>query len=298
MFGWCDDDHCAKKKDFMKNHIVIIVIAAIILDLIAWGSIFMPTFGKRLEIYFFAVGQGDSEMVVMPGNVKLLIDGGPDNGKAAEQLGRVMPWHDRYIDMVMLSHAELDHFGGLMDVVERYDVGVFIYNGEGSTSESFKAFAQMVEERGIPVIILDAGDTITHNDSRVEIISAHGKNKNEGAIVARFTGGGTSALFTGDIGKDTELQLVKAGGIKADIIKIPHHGSKFSSTENFLQAVKPKIAVIGVGKNSYGHPTEVVLERIRRAGAQMFRTDTDGMVQLIIKKGVIEQQTAKGAAER
>lgn len=277
----------------MKTHFKIILICLIILDALAWSVIASDSFGKRLEFFFFDVGQGDSEMIVMPGNVKLLIDGGPDNGKAMEQLDRVVSLQDRYIDVVVISHAELDHFGGLLDVVERYEVGAFIYNGSDSDSESFKELAKLIKKRNIPVVVMDEGDSIRYESSTVNILSAHGKNRNEGAIVAKFTGGGVTALFTGDIGKETELQLIREGGIKADIIKIPHHGSKFSSTQEFLKAVRPKIAIIEVGKNSYGHPTKVVLDRINAIGTRLFRTDRDGMVQLVVKNGTIRQRKAK-----
>ncbi|KKU76727.1 MAG: ComEC [Candidatus Wolfebacteria bacterium GW2011_GWA1_47_6] len=273
----------------MKPRFKIILICLIILDLLAWSNIVFGTFGKRLEMYFFDVGQGDSEMIVMPGNVKILIDGGPDNGKVVSQLDDSASWHDRYIDLVMISHAELDHFGGLLDVVQRYEIGMIIYNGNGSDSESFKELAQRAKEQKIPVIVVAEGDSIEYLDNKMKILSAQGKNRNEGASVAKFTGGGVSALFTGDIGRETEKELIKDGDIKADIIKIPHHGSKFSATEEFLKSVQPKIAIIEVGKNSYGHPTKEVLERIKKTKARLFRTDTDGMVRLVVENGTIKQ---------
>ena len=277
----------------MKKHIVIIVVGLVMLDILAWGDIILGTFGKRLELYFFDVGQGDSEMIVMPGNVKLMIDGGPDNGKAVEQIDNIMPWHDRYIDLVMISHAELDHFGGLLDVLKRYKVGAFIYNGKGNNSESFKELAVIIKERNIPVIVVGEGDSIAYASSTVDIVSAGGASRNEGAIVAKFTGGGASALYTGDIGEETELQLAKEKNIKADVLKIAHHGSKFSSNKRFLEAVDPKITVIEVGKNSYGHPTDIVLERIKQLGARLFRTDMNGMVRLVVEDGMIRQYKMK-----
>ncbi len=281
----------------MKTNVAIIIIGLIILDIVAWGTMLFGSQGKQSELFFFDVGQGDSEMVVMPGDVKLLIDGGPNNGKAAGQLERALPWHDRYIDMVMLSHAELDHFGGLLDVLQRYEVGAFIYNGNGSDSESFKELAKVVRERNIPVIIMGKGDRIVYASSTIDMVSGGGAfkkdNKNESALVARFVGGGMSALFAGDIGKDTEAQLVRGGDMHADILKIAHHGSKYSSTEEFLKAVRPTIAIIEVGKNSYGHPTKDALERIKRTGARLFRTDTNGMIRLTVENGTIKQRKEK-----
>ena len=277
----------------MKPYLKIILACLIILDALAWHAIASDSSGKRLELHFFAVGQGDSEMVVMPGNVKMLVDGGPDNGKAARQVDAALRGHDRYIDMIMLSHAELDHFGGLLDVLRNHDIGVVLYNGRGNDSERFRELARVIKEKNIPVVALAEGDSIRYADNVIDIVSAHGKNKNESGLVAKFTGGGISALFASDIGKDTERRLTQEKNIRADILKIPHHGSKFSSTEEFLKIIRPKVAVIEVGKNSYGHPAKMVLDRIAQVGAQIFRTDADGAVRLVVENGIIRQGKEK-----
>lgn len=271
----------------MNKKYKMITIGLLVLNVFVWSGILWEGFGKRLELYFFAVGQGDGEMAILPGNVKMVIDGGPPNGKAAQWLGEVLPWHDRYIDMIVLSHAEQDHFGGLADIIQRYKVGVFVYNGIGNSSEGFKELAAMVKEKNIPVVIVREGDRITHGDSKWEILSASGKDRNEGALVMRLESKGTTALFTGDIGAETEKRLIKEKHIQADILKVPHHGSRFSSTAEFLAAVRPRVAVVEVGKNSYGHPTKEVLERIRAAKAQLFRTDTSGTIKFVIENGTI-----------
>jgi competence protein ComEC len=281
-----------------KKNLIILIIALVALDALAWGDIAFGSFGKRLEMFFFDVGQGDSEMIAMPGNIKLLIDGGPNNGKAAASLGKVLPWGDRYIDAIIMSHMELDHFGGLLDVIKRYDIGVFIYNGRVAETESAKELMTLLKKRKVPIVTVVEGDRMIYEDNRLEIVSGQKDstkktNANESAIVAKFTGGGATALFTGDIGKSTEEWLAQVKQIKADVIKIPHHGSKFSSTEEFLKAVHPKIAIIEVGKNSYGHPTKEVLERIKNVNAQLFRTDTNGMIQLVIENGTIKQLKEK-----
>lgn len=285
----------------MKKHFTIIIFVLIVLDIAAWSSIVFGSFGKQLELYFFDVGQGDSEMIVMQGNAKILIDGGPDNGKAMQQIDSVVPWHDRYIDVVMISHAELDHFGGLLDVLERYAVGVIVYNGNGNDSESFKELATIIKAKKIPVIVLGERDSIRYRGNTIEILSANSSSKksdkNESAIVAKFIGEGTSVLFTGDIGKSTEQWLMQNKNIQADVLKIPHHGSKFSATLEFLKEVRPKIAIIEVGKNSYGHPTKEALDRIKQTGAQLFRTDTNGMVKLVITDGVITKYGERNGGE-
>ena len=274
-----------------RRSAIVLMGILVVLDALAWSDIALGSFGKRLELFFFDVGQGDSEMIAMPGNVKLLIDGGPANGKAAASLGEVLPWGDGYIDAIMVSHLELDHFGGLMDVLKRYDVGAFIYNGRTADSESAKELMHELKRKRISVVAVGEGDSITYEGNTVHIISAERNmtakgNANESAIVARFAGGGVTALFTGDIGSKTEQRLIHEGNMRADILKIPHHGSKFSSTKELLQAVRPRIAVIEVGKNSYGHPTKEVLDRIAAVGAQLLRTDRRGMIRMTVEKGI------------
>jgi competence protein ComEC len=281
-----------------KKNVTILIIVLVVLDILAWGNIVFGSFGNRLELFFFDVGQGDSEMIAMPGNVKLLIDGGPNNGKAASSLGQVLSWGDRYIDAVVMSHMELDHFGGLLDVIKRYDIGVFIYNGRVAETESAKELMALLKARNVPIVAVEGGDKITHENNKLEIVSGQKgnttkTNANESALVVKFTGGGATALFTGDVGKKTEAWLEHNKMIRADIIKIAHHGSKFSSTQDFLAAVHPKIAVIEVGKNSYGHPTKEVLDRIKNVNAQLFRTDMNGMVQLVVENGTIKQRKAR-----
>ena len=271
----------------MKLHIVILVICLAVLDIGAWTAIASESFGNRVELFFLNVGQGDSELIVMPQRVKLLIDAGPDNGRAVQQLDGIVPWHNRYIDLVMISHAELDHFGGLLDVLRRYTVGAVLYNGQGNDSQSFKELAALVREKRIPVLRLSEGDRIQYANDVVDILSASGQSRNDGALVAKFTGDGVTALFTGDISAETEQWLIRNKQIAADIVKIAHHGSRFSSTEEFLAAVHPRIAVIEVGKNSYGHPTKEALQHIAAVGARMFRTDRDGTVRLMIKNGMV-----------
>lgn len=276
----------------------IVVTALIVIDAVVWSTIISDQRQKKLELFFFDVGQGDSEMIRMPGNVKLLIDGGPDNQKALARIDDIAAWGDRYIDMVMVSHMELDHFGGLLDVIDRYDVGVFLYNGRLAETESAKQLMILLKKKGVPIVKLNENDCISYKDNKIIIESGQAigtkkNNANETALVARFIGGGIQALFTGDIGKATEAKLVANGIGPIDILKVPHHGSKFSSTKEFLEAIHPKAAIIEVGKNSYGHPTKEVLERLREAKIAVFRTDRDGMVYLVVEDGKIRKNNGK-----
>ncbi len=265
-----------------KNKTIIVVAAVAVFCLLVLWRFFAPG-GGGLEIYFLDVGQGDSELVRTNG-VDILIDGGPPNGRALAELAGALPRGDRYIDLVILSHPQLDHFGGLIEVLERYKVGAFIWNGAAAESEAFADLKNTLLKNGIPEIILGAGDRIRMNGSEFVVVSPDSellkvKDVNDTSIVLELKSGKSRTLFTGDAGAAV-LDKLRIGDI--DILKVAHHGSRFSSSAEFLAAVKPEAAVIEVGKNSYGHPTFEALEALANAGAQIFRTDSDGTLKFVI----------------
>ncbi|OGY60597.1 MAG: hypothetical protein A3G58_00150 [Candidatus Colwellbacteria bacterium RIFCSPLOWO2_12_FULL_46_17] len=244
-----------------------------------------------LDIYFLDVGQGDSELVILPGDVRVLIDGGPDKSVLFE-LSQILPKTDRYIDLVVMTHAQLDHFGGLYDVVDRYKVGAFISTGREGESEAWKEFEELLQEKKIPVILLGAGDGIRYKDSNFIVLSPdqallNNQEINESSLVVELFSEGAKSLFTGDVGFETENFLADTYDIDTDILKVPHHGSRFSSGLNFLREATPGVSIIEVGKNSFGHPTEAALSRLRSAGSSIYRTDEDGTVHLEINDGVV-----------
>ena len=123
-----------------------------------------------LNIYFLDVGQGDSELVVLPGDIKVLIDGGPGKGVLFE-LSEVLPKTDKYLDLIVMTHAQLDHFGGLYDVVNRYKVGAFVTTGRDGESEAWNDFAKLLKEKRIPVILVSAGDVVKYKDRIFLVLS-------------------------------------------------------------------------------------------------------------------------------
>ena len=271
---------------------IILIAALIILDVFIFAYIFSPP-NDSLEVYFLDVGQGDSEFIDLAGGVQVLIDGGPPNGKAVQALGRIMPFSDRYIDLIIMTHAQLDHFGGLIDVLDTYEVGAFLWNGVEGTTSAFQGLKDVIESRNIPVIVLGAGDRIKYGDNYFKILSPNksllgAKNLNDTSIVTQLISGEIKILFTGDISQKTENKLSNTYDLTSNILKVSHHGSKYSSSPNFLSAVHPALAIIQVGKNSYGHPTAETLGRLAVVGAKIFRTDSDGTVRLVINEGVIK----------
>ncbi len=252
---------------------------------------------RETRLTLLDVGQGDASLIELSGGVEALIDGGPGRSilYALEEARRPT---DRYIDLVILSHANLDHYGGLADVVDRLKVGAFIYNGQVVGDESFRTLRSAIERRGIPVVVLGRGSRLRYRDAVFDILSpslpevrrAKQSEANELSLIVRLRAGGVRALFTGDIGKKTERALVARYGasLASEILKVPHHGSKNASSAEFLRAVSPKVALIGVGKNRYGHPTREALDRLALIGARVLRADRDGTVTLRITGGALD----------
>ena len=260
-------------------------------NIFVWYNVFIGE-QNNLDIYFLDVGQGDSQLVVLPGGVKVLIDGGPDKGVLFE-LSEILSQTDRYIDLVVMTHPQLDHFGGLLDIVERYKVGAFISPGRDGDSRAWGDFVDALGKKGTPIVFVGAGDLISYRDSTLAVLSPNkeffsNKEVNESSLVLGLNSEGVRVLFTGDIGFETENFLVEAYDIDADILKVAHHGSKFSTGLNFLAETTPRISVIGVGgKNRFGHPTQAALSRLKSIGSSIYRTDQSGTVHIEAKDGVI-----------
>ena len=191
---------------FNRNHLILFVIFLIIFDFFVWSQIISGVSEQNndLEIYFLDVGQGDSELVNLPNDVQVLMDGGPDN-KILGELSSILPPTDRYIDLVVLSHPQYDHFAGLIEVLKRYEIGAFIYNGREGTAESFEDLKRTIEKNKIPTIILTQGDKIKYQENQFDVFSPSknfisSKELNDTTLVIKLTGENSKILFTGDIG--------------------------------------------------------------------------------------------------
>ncbi len=275
----------------IPNWIILSVVSLVILDIFVWFQVLAAGPNKNAEIYALNVGQGDSELMILPppaGSgraVKILIDGGPDD-KVLDNLDSIFGATDRYIDLVILSHPETDHFTGLIDVFKRYKVGAFISNGRAGKAKSFNDLTKAVNEGGALSAVLAEGDKIKYADNKLDILSPsenliQSKETNDTALVLKLTAPDVKALFTGDINSKIEDELARKYDLDVDVLKVAHHGSKFSASQKFMEATTPKIALIEVGKNNYGHPTPQALNALASVGAQIFRTDNDGMIKLI-----------------
>jgi competence protein ComEC len=273
--------------DKIKNNLgaVFLFCLAAAASLI-WYAVFYFESHQNLTVTFFDVGQGDAIFIETPNGNQVLIDGGPDDG-ILSKLGREMPFWDRSIDAVILTHPDKDHVAGLIDVLKRYEVDLILWTGVKHSSAEYRKWADLLDKKNIRAVIARAGQQIKIGDGAFFKILAPFDNLekessakiNNTSVVIRLDHGKNSFLFTGDIEKSVERRLLFEAHelMDADILKVAHHGSKTSSLEEFLQAVSPDLSVIQVGrKNRYGHPAEEVLDRLASVGTTILRNDLDG----------------------
>ena len=251
-----------------------------------WYAVYAQTPRGALVFATLNIGQGDALYIESPTGVSVLLDGGPDASVLSE-LSKVMLPFDRTIDAVIESHPDADHIAGLVDVLARYHVGAFIEPGIPDSTATSKALEQEVADEKIPHYIarrgmlLDLGGgaylQILFPDYDVSHLPS--TKTNEGAIVARLIYGKTSVMLTADAPFSTEdhLLALDGGGLQSDILKVGHHGSKYSTGSAFVAAVHPSLAVISVGANNkYGHPSQLALDTLASFHIPILRTDQDG----------------------
>lgn len=257
----------------------------------------------NLSVIACDVGQGDA-ILAQEGSYQLLIDGGKGN-KVLDCLSKHLPFWDREIELVVLTHPQLDHYGGLIEVFRRYGVGTFLANSFDSTSSEYQELKKAVGENGTKIINPDENVRLRvgeiyldvvyptayflsenligyseSNESNVLGAYSTKKDPNDFSIVARLHFGEFDALLTGDIGPAVSDEVIKqfaASGVeRVEYLKVPHHGSKNGLTQGLLDASTPEIAVISVGKNPWGHPHEEVLEILENKDIKILRTDVLG----------------------
>jgi competence protein ComEC len=272
-----------------KKIIPIFLATLLILNVLAWTAVFDLAKQKFLAVDFLSVGQGDSEFITTPGGCQILIDGGPDNS-VLEKLGKAMPFWDRTIDLVILSHPEKDHLAGLIEVLKRYKVENILWSGVIRDTAEYQEWSDGIKKEEAKIIIAQLGEKIKIGKLEIDVLNPSEslagqelKDSNDSSVVVKLIFGQNSFLFTGDISEKVENDLgKKPSGIDSDILKVAHHGSKYSSSDGFIKAVSPQIAVIEVGKdNGYGHPTQEVLDRLASYGIDILRTDQNGDIKII-----------------
>lgn len=245
----------------------------------------------NLRAWFFDVGQGDSILLDTPDQRQILIDGGP-NSSILRELSRALPLDDKEIDLVISTHNDSDHLAGLNEVLKHYKIGKIWLTGAINPTQTFQKFVGLIKEKSISTETVKAGTKVTYGQLAGIVISPFDdflgiqpSKQNETSIVTFWQFGSQTILLTADIDQNQEQELLSRNVLRpVDILKVTHHGSRTSSSETFLQAVKPKIAIIQVGaKNRYGHPTSVILDRLKSLSIPILRTDQNGTVRCDIK---------------
>ena len=276
---------------------LIIFVVLVVMDGYLWFLIFSGRPVTAPRDNFLDVGQGDGELIVLAGGAKIMTDAGPTD-KVLDSLAEVMPQGDHYIDVAIISHPQLDHFNGYNFILDHYNVGVFIYNGRDDDPgvAEWPQLKAKIKAKHIPLITLAAGDEITYGQNEIDLLSPNwdfdqSAELNDTGFVELIKTPAFRTLLTADIGFNVEDYLVQNGyDIRADVLKVPHHGSNYSSGDTFLRAVDPKIAVIEVGAhNTYGHPGKRALARLASSTtAEVLRTDQKGTITVYAEGGKLK----------
>lgn len=261
---------------------------------------------ENLHVVFCDVGQGDAVLVLLD-DFQMVVDGGPGGEGLMSCLGEYMPFWDRRIEVVLNTHPQKDHLGGLDELLQNYRVDRLVINGVFGGGQDGERLRELVGRKGVEVVLPKEGDSLSmgslqfdilwpqdrvgsimawldplREDLSSEMVLGKSSDVNIVSVVGILRYGSFEVLLTGDIGFDEEEKLIKSGRLmEVDVLKVAHHGSRYSSSDEFISRVRPKVAVIQVGRNNFGHPTEEVLERLKEVGARIFRTDVDGSVEIV-----------------
>jgi competence protein ComEC len=280
----------------MPKHKKILIIAAFIL-VVSLGLLayfFIQEIQKyEFRVSFLDVGQGDATLIQFNNGEQMLVDCGKDR-KILSRLGQTLPFYDRSIDYLLVTHPDLDHYGGCIDVLRNYTIKQIVLNGHRKQDLFYEKFEHAIKDEGAIIKIIHTPEVWKIASSTLEFLSPDqtlmmgvgADDSNNYSIVFRLTNATSSFLFTADMEMPLENALLNkyciststfsCPALEAYTLKVGHHGSDTSSGENFLKAVKAEEGIISVGKNTYGHPSLRVLHKLERAKVKMFRTDQAG----------------------
>ena len=265
--------------------LLLLVFAASAVGIVTFSYTASPASAAYMQVHFLDVGQGDAILIETYNGVQVLIDGGRD-AQVLTELASVIPFGDREIDMLVGTHPDLDHIGGLTDVLERYEVKTILKTENKGESDTAQRYEQLAQSEGAEIIYARRGQVFALDASTTlrvlfpETDPAE-LESNTSSIVLQLTHGSSTFLFTGDSPKSIEEYLVLTEGehLRSDVLKVGHHGSRTSTSEMFLDEVQPTYAIISAGKdNSYGHPHVEVTDLLFNSRVQSFTTAQEGTI--------------------
>lgn len=254
-----------------------------------FGSLPKP---DELTIKALDIGQGDAIYLRLPSGEDVLVDAGVDN-RVLGELGLAMPFGDRTIETVILSHNHADHIGGLDTILDSYTVKKILISGAIHTTDQYLRLLEKIKQKQVTTEVVRAGDSFSLGETQFTVlhpmniaIGSLPEDQHDATIVVKASFRKFCVLLTGDLDATHESQIIQFAheqqiSLRCDLLKVSHHGSRTSSTQQFLEAVLPKVAMISVGENNrYGHPTQEALDRLTNIGAQILRTDQNGIITL------------------
>lgn len=280
-----------------RRHVAWYVLIALLLVNIVL-VILLVYRNDELRVSFLNVGQGDAILIQSPSGVDVLIDGGRDRS-AVRELPKKLGVLDRSIDVVIATHPDADHIGGLTEVFDRYQVRTYMDPGvTNDTSQTLRLLDAVGREPGLETIPARRGQRLTLGEGVYADIlypdrDVSNVETNTGSIVLRLVYGETEFLLTGDAPSSIENWLVTLdkNSLQSDVLKAGHHGSRTSTSDAFLRAVAPSVVVVSAGKdNSYGHPHEEVVNRILASGARILSTAEEGTIEFVSDGTLIRQK--------
>lgn len=283
----------------MRKIIIQFIIA---LALLASGLFLLfsrttpPIKANQLRVSFLNIGQGDAILANMPDGSTVLVDGGPDT-RVLEKLDQRLASFKQKIDLVILTHPHLDHVNGLLSVLERYEIGKVVMTGAVHTTSQYLDFLKLIDEKNIPLELAKQGLVYHFGEAEIEILypekdltkariprdrPGEGGGLNDTSVVSLLTYKNKKILLMGDASREIEKKLLNRLP-EVDVLKVGHHGSKYSSSPEFLRKIKPRYSVISVGaKNDYHHPHYRALKNLTDSGTKIYRTDLNGDIEAII----------------
>ncbi|MBI4155655.1 MAG: hypothetical protein HY507_00295 [Candidatus Zambryskibacteria bacterium] len=263
-----------------------ILLSLLTLNIVLWSAVFREDRQGILTFAVLNVGQGDALFIESPTGTQVLIDGGPGNSLMKE-ISKIMPWYDRHIDMLVVTNPDKDHYEGFIPLMNKYSIDVVLESGTQSKVETYAVLEKEIAGKKISRVLAQRGQIIDLGggaylqilfpDRDVSLLSS-----NDGSIVMKLVYGNTSIALQGDSTARIEHYLVGLGGdLKRSILKVGHHGSRTSTTEEYVKAVAPKWAVISSGiNNNYGHPHKEVLDTLNKFEVPIL--DTCAMGRIIL----------------
>ncbi|MFH1608638.1 MAG: MBL fold metallo-hydrolase, partial [Patescibacteria group bacterium] len=271
-----------------KNYLFTLFLILLAFVAILFWTEYQKSSEKLLTVYVLDVGQGDAILIESPTGTQVLVDTGPP-GKILGQLAKVMSPTDRSLDILFITHPDQDHIGGAVDVLKNYSVNYVFESGVLVNNQTFNSFHEEIKNQNIQNFLARKGTQLDLGDGVYIDILFPDRNvftwkTNDSSIVMRLTYGENSIMLTGDANFDSEKIILSensAESLQSDILKVGHHGSKTSTSSNFLKAVDPDYAVISVGlNNKYDHPKQEILSLLTNFGVDIFRTDELGQIEI------------------